>query len=525
MKLRKFLLIFGLVPIMAIISSVMFLFQGCAKPDPSDYGLVESNPMLIRSAQDFANIKPTYKYVKMEQNVELSDIDDIYTSKTFLFENFNGEFDGNGKTIKFDRALMPADEISELNSRLYLFEEFNGTLKNVTLEFDTIGTPYTFAGVCTQETTFENVTTIGDIFITKQIAGYSPIIISAHADIAFKNCDSMVNIEGGSYGSAFLGGCVWNPTGEVYQDKETTTLSSPATTGYVKDLKVSFVNCVNHGRIAMANGAMFYGNGFAIPVPENLTIENCYNLGTIVGALRSGLFSSNVIGVESNLYPYRHPVTGGLKEYNDLAEQVNASSYEANGIEVQQQGSISTLVFANDASLVMGGDRVVKIKQEETAKSAYSYRLRMSAFLKDVNGNYSYSVLFDKNFSSSADEIISTDIKYLNFVGKNFITETLEKTNFVEVLADDQQDNNYSVTETSINATSTEGTKVKVYIIEYNGQSYYYFDFKDSNGNTVDYEATFHGEVQAYIAMTKSVLVYNSNDKIVGELSAITIQN
>lgn len=391
--MKKFLKV--LVVSLALVIALP-VFVACNKTKADDLDLQDGTiekPFLISSASDFANIHngtiflesengedseemEIYTYYQLARDIDLNDLQNAFTTSSFLIVDFFGSIDGNGHTITMPNNAYEGWAV--------LFDCFSGELRNVTLKFNNVENETNFCYIANGETTFENVVTEGTINVPYNTTNYSPLVNLAKDDVAFVNCTNKLNILGlANYGSAFLGGYVNN-----------------------SNVEVSFINCSNEGKILMNNASMLYGNSYII-YADNITIENCVNNGSIVGITSSGLFC-------------------GLKNSkNEEARAILNSSEELSNGEL---GTVVTKGALTNVTAQLDANKNVVISNSDQEKT-YTYMITVSTYYNLYQGNTSYGTSL-VGFTLETEQEGTTDIVKYSFIDK----ATLETAGDVELV-------------------------------------------------------------------------------------------
>ncbi len=238
-----------------------------------EYGLIsggngtENNPYLVSTADEFISMVnfPDGTYFQLANDIDLP-------PETYIEKIVSFNLDGAGHNIVIDGVYDSGlTEWAEYCVFRYIG---NGSFSN--LNYYPSGLKSLTAEIRSNVTfTFDNVDTYGSMSGADTNVGPYTIYIGVNSNTTFIDCDNHADIideEGGDhYGSAFIGGYVYESNGQGPES-------------------IRFINCNNYGDLFFGNWAgMFIGNPNNLESigngdtarPEFVTIENCHNYGQI----------------------------------------------------------------------------------------------------------------------------------------------------------------------------------------------------------------------------------------------------
>lgn len=410
-------------------------------------------PIYINDVNDFKNIKTTGNvYYKLANDIDLSDVKDEFTKGDALISSFEGVIDGNEKTIYLPEELS--------GSYGMVISEFNGILKNVTISYANVrdGQEINWSSSNSKATLFENVI-IDNVDVSKNTneildlpssaTNFSPFINFASADLTFKNCTNKLSFAGIPYGSAFLGGYINSPSGIVFENDG--SISSDKV-GFVKNVKLSFINCTNEGRLYMEEASLLQGHSNRLPVKENLIISNVVNNGTIQGTASSAIYCSKGTTAYSVVDPtdFRRSV---LTAWNAEIESNN------NKVSSSSAGDCVVNSLTNFVATYTGENNLITITNPlEDSNNDYVYDINIKSYITK-QGAVGTAIV---NAAIRIEDAGETNIGYYNVVDTEFIN------------------NLENITKTEIEGASityTGAPDLKLYLIEdQSGNKYYYFN-------------------------------------------------
>ncbi len=412
-----------LVGALAVVAIPSIIFLGGCDEKPVQDGS-SANPYLITSVDDFENIALNatkgYTY-KLTNNINLNNYDDAFSSQTYIMEHFKGTIDGNGKTIT-----MPNYSVEGTEHDAYVFSKFDGVLKNVTLHFNNVNVPATWANINTANgsSTYDNVKTTGTINVPFGTTNYSPLQNFTRSDITFKDCVNNADILGlAEYGSAFLGGYSTN-----------------------NDAVKTFTNCVNNANIVMRQASMLQGNSTYIYTDANTKVTNCKNNGKVIGLASAGLYS-------------------GMASTNsaDMLETLNG----------QVTGIPASVRTSNTTSLSLNSSKKFVIENtNHTNANNYIVQLRSSYnYVSKTNSDDKGTAVVTITYTSNATGV--TPIKNLQFIDnakyKSLVGDIRQAVEGVQVFV------------------NGKGEAVKLWEITHGDTHYYYVEITEDKGYTYSF--------------------------------------
>lgn len=307
--MKKYLLTFAMGLLLALaLAPAAFADDSVPRPDP-EYLVVseddipmapmalsatqttgsgtQNDPFLIYDADDFAflmNYFSTYRgttYVKLMNNIDISSVVGSVVQWDGCWKYFQGEFDGNGKTI------------SGLTSdRFLIYGWVGGTIKNLTVDMKgqagtlvylpvSIQNGNTMTYQATEMNGVNIESTTGAIQLTEGNgqANYAPFIFSSGPYFTMQNCKNYADISGSTYAAVFYG---YYPLANPLPD----------------DHYYKFIDCENHGDVTYQYAGLIFGNPTGL-FYKNYTLEGIKNYGDLRGTETVHFFSSDANSIDA----------------------------------------------------------------------------------------------------------------------------------------------------------------------------------------------------------------------------------
>ena len=343
-------------------------------------GTSESSPFEIRTEAQlraisvlsgFMQTKPYY--FKLTDNITLNRASD----NDYITTNFNGVFDGNGKSITVDIASGGSVSGRQMGYGTYWFfasPAGDVTIKNLTV-FHESGKNVAICEAYNSnfndwELRFENVdmgneNTRGEtLTMFRNASGY--VIYVSGRSLVFDGCDNYYNLQSADpqlYSGVYIGGYFLNATKNV-----------------------EFKNCINYGDIKGARIGIFFGNFQPSYIVkgnfQSFSMQGCQNYGQISYFISGDVLGQNLKSTD-NLYYYErtYDVKQGKYVYTKTDEVFMSVTDILKGYT--EHGSINSLVDP-DMKLTAEGD---SYKVTPSERADISYKLMYSAYANWTNGS------------------------------------------------------------------------------------------------------------------------------------------
>lgn len=445
----------------------------------------ESNPIVVSSVEDFMNITSYDEgtYFKLNADLDLQNVE--FDSSECLFANFKGTIDGN-----YHRIYMP--QVGYKNAGT-IFNYIDGEVKNLTLEYgNLVNQDITFAYASSESIKFTNVTTNGVVQASSgnTSTNYSPFIGRLYGSSSFINCTNNVDISGVKYGSAFVGGYI-RKGDRMVANRDGTERSG--TEGFMNDVVIEFINCVNNGDLNMTTASMLWGNSTILPQNKNLIVEGCVNNGTIVGtqqaALFCGMYDDGGSSVEDHMI--------GLKEINDRVDGL---------ITGEGQCFVNSLTGLN-----LTKDDYNNMTVTVPTWEGYTYKLALNCLM--FYDDYGSTIQLTATFNITQDSLIGLSSNGLSGKLKEFRRWRYIGTQYISNL----DMNRFTKVELT-GATYSQnaeyyGTKLYLVYSQSDDLGYYCFEAAPNAGVVF---RTSHSD-SSPIYKDIALIAYDSNDKAVGQ--------